>query len=54
LASKGKKKSADPTGNFGVKLKKPLVDMKKNKLWEKNDRIAVIGCSNKPYEASIK
>ena len=28
--------------------------MKKNKLWEKTDRIAVIGYSNKPYEGSVK
>lgn len=35
-------------------MKKPLLDLKKNKLWAKTDRIAVIGCSNKPYEASLK
>jgi len=35
-------------------MKKPLVDLKKNKLWTKNDRVAVIGCSNKPYDASMK
>lgn len=39
---------------FGVKLRKPLVELKKNKLWEKTDRIAVIGCSNKPYNGDLK
>lgn len=28
--------------------------MKKNKLWAKTDRIAVIACTNRPYDASIK
>ena len=28
--------------------------IQKNKFWNKNDRIAVIGCSNKPYEGSLK
>lgn len=49
---KSKKKDAIPS--FGPKMKKIIVDMKKNKLWAKTDRIAVIGCSNKPYEASLK
>ena len=31
-----------------------MVDMKKNKLWNKNDRISVVGCSNKPYDGSLK
>lgn len=44
----------DPAGNFGPKLKKTILDLKKNKLWSKTDRIAVIGCSNKPYDASLK
>lgn len=35
-------------------MKKIIVDMKKNKLWNKNDRITVIGCSNKPYDGSLK
>lgn len=35
-------------------MKKALTDMKKNKLWEKSDRIAVIGCSNKPYDGTLK
>lgn len=35
-------------------MKKTIVDLKKNKLWSKSDRIAVIGCSNKPYDASLK
>ena len=51
---KGKKKSAEQGGNFGPKLKKPLVDLKKNKLWAKTDRVAVIGCTNRPYDASLK
>lgn len=28
--------------------------MKKNKLWCKNDQIAVIASTNKPYDANIK
>jgi len=28
-----KKKSSDPSGNFGPKMKKPILDLKKNKLW---------------------
>ena len=51
-SSKGKKKDAVP--NFGPKMKKVMLDMKKNKLWNKNDRISVIACSNKPYEGSVK
>lgn len=35
-------------------MKKFVVDMKKNKLWEKEDRIAVICHSNKPFEGSMK
>ena len=35
-------------------MKKPILDMKKNKLWEKTDQIAVIGYSNKPYDGSLK
>lgn len=35
-------------------MKKVIVDMKKNKLWNKNDRIAVVCCSNKPYDGSLK
>jgi hypothetical protein len=52
--AKAKKKTNDPSSNFGQKMKKPILDIKKNKLWDKNDRIAVIGCSNKPYDASLK
>jgi IQ and AAA domain-containing protein len=28
--------------------------MKRNKLWTKSDRIAVVACSNKPYDATMK
>jgi len=35
-------------------MKKIIVDMKKNKLWTKNDRISIIACSNKPFDATIK
>ena len=49
-----KAKKKDGVISFGPKLKKVIVDMKKNKLWTKNDRIAVIGCSNKPYDAIVK
>jgi hypothetical protein len=45
----GKSKKKDSPPNFGPKMKKFIVDMKKNKLWNKNDRIAVIGCTNKPF-----
>jgi len=40
--------------SFGSRLSKPIIEMKKNKLWEKTDRIAVIGCSNRPYNGSLK
>ena len=39
---------------FAIRMKKIISDLKKNKLWAKNDRIAVIGCSNKPYDATLK
>jgi hypothetical protein len=35
-------------------MKKVIGDMKKNKLWTKTDQIAVVGCSNKPYDATLK
>lgn len=35
-------------------MKKPINDMKKNKLWTKEDRIAVIAHSSKPYDGSMK
>ena len=49
---KGKKK--DGTSSFGPKMKKIIADMKKNKLWTKTDRISIIACSNKPYDAALK
>lgn len=49
---KSKKKDASTT--FGPKMKKMITDLKKNKLWEKNDRIAVIACTNRPYDATLK
>lgn len=52
-AGKNKKKSTEGA-NFGPKMKKPLLDLKKNKLWDKTDRVTVIACSNKPYEGSLK
>jgi ATP-dependent 26S proteasome regulatory subunit len=39
---------------FGPKMKKIVGDLKKNKLWSKNDRISVICCTNKPYDATLK
>lgn len=48
------KKKTEGSLNFGPKMKKFVVDMKKNKLWEKEDRIAVICHSNKPFEGSMK
>jgi hypothetical protein len=51
----GKKKpKVAVVGGFAGKMRKPVKDIKKNKLWEKTDRIAVIGCSNRPYEGSMK
>jgi hypothetical protein len=47
------KKNAGPP-SFGPKMKKIITDMKKNKLWTKNDQIAVIACTNKPYDATLK
>jgi ATP-dependent 26S proteasome regulatory subunit len=45
-----KKKKKDQQSNYGPKMKKSIVMLKKkNKLWTKNDQIAVIGCTNKPY-----
>jgi hypothetical protein len=35
-------------------MKKAIKDLKKNKLWDKTDRIAVIGYSNKPYDGAMK
>lgn len=55
IFSTTKKKKKEAGSNFAPKLKKPVVMLKKNnKLWSKNDQIAVIACSNKPYEASTK
>ena len=48
------KKKKDAIPSFGPKMKKIIVDMKKNKLWAKTDRIAVVGCSSRPYDASMK
>ena len=48
------KKSAGTVPSFGPKMKKVIMDMKKNKLWTKNDQIAVVGCTNKPYDATLK
>ena len=36
------------------KMKKIITDLKKNKLWVKSDRIAVIASTNKPYDATMK
>ena len=30
-------------------MKKMIVELKKNKYWDKTDRISIIACSNKPY-----
>jgi hypothetical protein len=49
-----KKKVNSNIPNFGPKMKKPVKDLKKNRLWDKNDRITVIGYSNKPYEGAMK
>lgn len=49
---KAKKGSGPPS--FGPKMKKIITDMKKNKLWTKNDQIAVVACTNKPYDATLK
>lgn len=35
-------------------MKKIIADLKKNKLWSKTDRVAVIACTNKPYDAALK
>jgi len=35
-------------------MKKIIVDMKKNKLWSKTDRISVVACTNRPFDASLK
>lgn len=39
---------------MAVRMKKIIADLKKNKLWTKSDRIAVIACTNKPYDAALK
>ena len=49
-----KTKKKDGSVNFGPKMKKIIADLKKNKLWTKNDRISVICCLNKPYDATLK
>lgn len=53
IKKKGKKGDGS-VSPFGTKLKKGFIDMKKNKYWDKTDRIAVIGCSNRPYNCSLK
>lgn len=35
-------------------MKKIIGDLKKNALWTKNDQIAVIACSNRPYDGTMK
>ena len=48
-------KSKKKDGNsIAPKMKKVLADLKKNKLWTKTDRISVVACSNKPYDATMK
>jgi hypothetical protein len=49
-----KAKKKDGLAAFALKMKKVISDMKKNKLWTKNDRISVVCCSNKPYDGSMK
>jgi hypothetical protein len=49
-----KPKKGSGTSSFAPKMKKIMGEMKKNKLWTKNDQIAVIACTNKPYDANIK
>jgi IQ and AAA domain-containing protein len=48
---KGKKKDVNPVA---PRMKKIITDMKRNKLWAKTDRIAVIACSHKPFDATMK
>lgn len=47
-----KKKKKGVVSN--AKMKKGILEMRKNKLWDKLDRIAVVGCSIKPYNGEIK
>ncbi len=35
-------------------MTKVVTELRKNKLWSKGDKIAVICCSNKAYECSPK
>lgn len=49
-----KLKKKDGGSSFAPKMKKIIADLKKNKLWTKNDRISVIACTNKPYDATLK
>lgn len=51
-AVKAKKNSG--VSSFAPKMKKIIGDMKKNKLWTKNDQIAVVACSNRPYDGTLK
>ena len=48
---KSKKKDVSPVA---ARMKKILTDMRRNKLWTKADRIAVVACTHKPYEATLK
>lgn len=48
---KTKKKDVNP---IAPRMKKILIDMKRNKLWTKSDRIAVIACSHKPFDSTMK
>ncbi len=47
-AKKKKKKGAPPAGPNFTKLRKTLTKYKK-KVLKKDDRVAVIGCTNKPW-----
>jgi ATP-dependent 26S proteasome regulatory subunit len=49
-----KTKKKESGSSFAPKMKKIIADMKKNKLWTKSDRIALIACTNKPYDATLK
>lgn len=50
----GVKTKKKEVNSIAPRMKKIIADLKKNKLWSKTDRVAVIACTNKPYDAALK
>lgn len=50
----GKKKKGSVVNPLFAKMKKPIQDFKKGKFFDAEDRVAFVGCSNRPWECSPK